>query len=440
MNTIVLNPGPDFGTIQPAGYCGDSLECRSLAQLNLLNLGPRLGLAYQLNNKTVIRSGAGLFYGGQGALGASARQVNNWPYSRSAQLQSAGSKPALILSQGFPAGLLNSITTPPAASTWTAWAKDFPQPTIYQWNFTVQRELKGGMSLTAAYVGSSSNYLAGSYNWNAAPPGPPATVAARRPLPQYGAITYQTPYAHSSYNGMNVQLERRFSHGLGLSAAYTWAHSIDNVQEQFGGPGGDIQQTSDFGASRSSSGFDTRQRFVISGVYELPFGKGRALMNRNGFLDLVFGGWQMTSIGSFQTGSPFSITVAQALQRLGADNLVDWRADLVGDPSVPNPNQNLWLNPKAFALPRNAAGVWHYGNSGRNIIIGDGIGNLDCGLMKTFSIRERFRLQFRWEMFNATNSPQYANPVIGVDNPDLGKSQSTINSPRQMQFALRLSF
>jgi len=147
----------------------------------------------------------------------------------------------------------------------------------------------------------------------------------------------------------------------------------------------------------------------------------------------------MTSIASWQAGMPFSVTVAQALQRLGATP-PEWRADLVGDPFIPNPTQDHWFNPKAFALPQGPAGVWRFGNSGRNILRGDGIGTLDAGLMKTFSLRERFRLQFRWEMFNATNSPQYANPVAGVDNPDAGKSQSMINTPRQMQFALRLSF
>ena len=143
---------------------------------------------------------------------------------------------------------------------------------------------------------------------------------------------------------------------------------------------------------------------------------------------------------SFQSDSPCSVTVGQALQRLGASNLTDWRADLVGNPAIPNPNQNLWFNPAAFALPQGPVGVWHYGNSGRNILRADGIGNLDSGLMKTFDLTERMHLQFRWEVFNLSNSPQYANPVVGLDNPDVGKVRSIENTPRQMQFALRLAF
>ena len=215
---------------------------------------------------------------------------------------------------------------------------------------------------------------------------------------------------------------------------------MDNIAELFGGPAGDIQQTTNFNLSRASSGFDVRQRIVVSGVYELPVGKGKALLNRGRVLNAVFGGWQLTSIASFQGGLPFSVTVANALQRLGASNLTDWRSDLVGDPGVSNPNQNRWFNPAAFALPQGPVGVWHYGNSGRNILRADGIGNLDSGLMKTFDIKERIHVQFRWEVFNLSNSPQYADPINGVDNPDLGKSQSIVNSPRQMQFALRLAF
>ena len=439
MNTLVLNPGPDFNTLQKAGYCGSSLSCRSLEQLNWLNFAPRLGVAYQLDHKTVVRAGAGTFYGGQGALGASARQVNNFPYNVSVTLTGTNTTPALQLSTGFPAGLMQSVGAPPANSTWDVWSKYFPEPAIYQWNFTVERELARGLALTAAYVGSSSSYLAGSYNWNGAPQGPAATIASRRPIPLWNTVTLETPYGHSSYNGLNVQLEKRYASGLTLNAAYTWSHSIDNIAEQFGGGAqGDLQQTNDFNASRASSGFNVPQRFVTSTAYELPFGKGKALMNRKGVLNAMFGGWQVTGILSFQGGLPFSVTVSGAPQTLGASNLTDWRANLVGDWRIPNPNQNLWFNPAAFATPQ-VGGVYTLGNSGRNILRTDGINNLDAGLMKMFDIKERIHMQFRWEVFNVTNSPQYSAPNVTVGTT-LGTITSTANSPRQMQLSLRLAF
>jgi hypothetical protein len=439
MDRLILDPGPNFGSILTAGSCGGSLSCRSMADLNLLNFGPRLGGAFQIDSRTVLRAGAGTFYGGESALGANGREINNFPYVRSATVSAAGSTPALILANGFPS-LLATVGAPPANSNWDVWSKYYPEPTVYQWNLALQRELTRGLSLTVAYVGSSSSYLAGSYNWNASAPGPPATANARRPIPQYNTITYQTPYGHSHYHGVSVQVERRYASGLQFSGAYTWSHSIDNIQETFGGGGGDIQQITNFNLSRSNSAFDVRQRLVLSGAYELPVGKGKALLNRGGLLNAVLGGWQLTSILSFQQGLPFSVTVPNALQRLGGNNLSDWRADLVGDPTIGNPNQNLWFNPAAFALPQAADGSWHYGNSGRNILRSDGIGNLDSGLMKTFDIRERFHVQFRWEVFNLTNSPQYASPNVTTGSPDMGKITSTVNTPRQMQFALRIAF
>jgi hypothetical protein len=152
----------------------------------------------------------------------------------------------------------------------------------------------------------------------------------------------------------------------------------------------------------------------------------------------MFGGWQVTHILTFQGGLPFSVTVTGAAQLLGGNNLADWRANLVGNWQIPDPNQNLWFNPKAFAIPE-VGGVYTYGNSGRNILRTDGIGNLDAGLMKIFAIRERFRLQFRWEVFNVSNSPQYSSPNVTVGTT-LGTITSTANSPRQMQFSLRLAF
>jgi hypothetical protein len=438
MNTLVLVPGPDFGSIQTAGYCGTSLSCRGLTQLNWLNFAPRVGAAYQLDRRTVLRAAAGIFYGGQGALGANGREVNNFPFTRSVTITGTSAVPALVLSTGFPAGQFNSVGASPPNSNWDVWDKYFPEPKIYQWNVTVERELARGLSLTAAFVGSSSTYLSGSYNWNGAPPGPSATIVSRRPIPQWNTITLQTPYGHSTYSGLNVQVEKRYAAGVIFHAAYTWSHSIDNIAELFGGAAGDLQQTTNFNASRASSGFDVRQRFVTSAVWELPFGQGTPLLNRGRLLDTILGGWQLTNILTFQGGLPFSVTVAGAAQLLGGNNLNEWRANLVGDWRVPHPNQNLWFNPAAFAIPQ-TGGVYTYGNSGRNILRSDGIGNIDAGLMKLFSVRERVRAQFRWEVFNLSNSPQYSLPAVNV-GANLGTVTSIANSPRQMQFALRLAF
>ncbi|MBI4909376.1 MAG: TonB-dependent receptor [Acidobacteria bacterium] len=440
MNALVTDPGAAFNTIRTAGYCGDSWSCRGLVSTDTNNWAPRIGLAYQLSSKAVLRAGAGVFYGGQGALGASARGVNNFPYNRNATLQSSGTTPAIVLSSGLPANLLGNTTVPPANAGWTNFEQNLPAPQIHQWNAALQRELFRNFTLTLAYVGSGSQFLMNSYNWNGSQPGPVATERNRRKIAQWNNITLNAPYAHSTYHGMDVKLERRFAKGFSLSASYTWSHSLDNTDEQFGSGGGAVQDFANWALSKGSSGFDSRHRFITSTVYELPFGKGRRYINRGGVVDALLGGWQLSNMVAIQRGQAFSITLANARTRLGATLLGDWWPDRIADPSISNPTRDRWLNPAAFILPRTASGDFRFGNAGRAIITGDGPFNWDSGMMKTFRITERIRTQVRWEVFNITNTPVYDIPQRSFDSPDFGKVTATINTPRQMQFAIRLSF
>ena len=188
----------------------------------------------------VIRSGAGIFYAGQGSLGANARMISNFPFYRSVTAQSTPARPALRLQDGVPANFLGDGKTPPAGLNWSVWQDRFPLPTVYQWNVAVQQELLPGWSLTTAYVGSSSNYIMGNYNWNGSPIGAPATEQQRRRIPQWNTVDLVSPYGQGNYNGLDAQLDKRFAKGYSLTAAYTWSHSIDNIPEQFGPGGGGL--------------------------------------------------------------------------------------------------------------------------------------------------------------------------------------------------------
>ena len=435
MNQIDVTPGPNFGALLVAGACGSSYYCRSLTHPDLNNWAPRVGLAWQVAPGTVVRGGFGMFYGGQGALGANGRPVNNFPFNRSATLQSSGTKPAVQLSAGVPAGLLDNTTVPPANSNWFDFDSNFPEPLIYQWNFAVQRELRRNLVATAAYVGSSSTKLMDGMNVNGSLPGPPATEKNRRPLPQWNTITLYTPYGHSSYHGLDLQLERRFAAGFAMSMAYTWSHSLDNVSEQFGDTTGNgLQDLHNWNASRGNSTFDTRQRLVGNLIYELPFHTGSRLAN------LAIAGWQFSTVVSTQTGRPFTVTVANSRTLLGGTAVTDWRPDLIGPGLAADPSPDHWLNPASFVLPLNADGSYRFGNAGRDILFGNRMFNFDAGLMKQFTLTERIRLQFRWETFNVTNTPQYGVPNKTVGAPDFGVIRTTDSTPRQMQFALRLTF
>ncbi len=141
MNKLDLSPGSNFNTIVTAGYCGDSWSCRALVNTDTNNWGPRLGLAYQLTPRTVLRAGSGVFYGGQGSLGADGRMINNWPFNRNATVQSTPTRPAIFLKDGLPDGFLGGAAAPPSNVNWVVWEQNFPSPVVYQWNFAVQREL-----------------------------------------------------------------------------------------------------------------------------------------------------------------------------------------------------------------------------------------------------------------------------------------------------------
>jgi hypothetical protein len=429
MSQLEITPGPDFGKILQAGYCGNSYLCRSFSKLNTNDWAPRVGLAYQLNSRTVIRSGFGIFYGGEGALGANGRPIVNFPYSRNVTKVSSATAPALQLSAGFPSDFLGSTTVPPPNLNWQVWEHSFPIPTTYQWNLAVQREIARNLSFTVAYVGSGSAYISSSYNWNGAPPGPPATEPQRRRIQQWNTISLTTPYGHATYHGLDAQLEHRYISGFSLSASYTWSHSIDNIAERFGAGGGGLQDFNNFSQARGNSNFDVRHRFSAGVIYELPFGAGRK-----------YGGWQLSGLLAMQTGHYFSLSVANARPRLGDTAIGTWWPDRIANGRLDHRTADHWFDTSAFVLPRDASGAWHLGNAGRDILNGDGPFNLDLGLMKSFALRESVHLQFRAEAFNLTNTPTLGDPNTNIESPDFGKVRSTISPPRQVQFAVRLSF
>ena len=441
MNRLELAPGPGFNTITRAGYCGGNWSCRALVNTDTNNWAPRVGLSYQLKSRVVLRAGFGIFYGGQGSLGADTRGINNFPYNRSVTVQSTANRAALQLASGFPAGFLGSPDAPPPNNlNWTTWQEDFPTPQVAQWNLAVQYELRRNLSLTVAYVGSGSSFIQDAYNRNGSEPGPLATEVQRRLIPQWNSINFRTPYGHATYHGMDVQLEKRYTSGFSWSLAYTWSHSLDNIPEQFGSGGGGLQSFRDFRSARGNSNFDQRHRIVNAAIWELPLGRGRPWLNRGGVLDHLFGGWQISGMIATQTGHYFSVSVPNPRPLLGATGLGTWWPDRIVNPVLANRTADRWFDTDAFVLPREANGTYRFGNAGRGILNGDGLFNLDAGLMKNFTLTERFALQFRWETFNVTNTPTLSDPNASLGNPDFGKSRGTVSVPRQMQLALRLSF
>ena len=449
MNTVVFQAGPDFGRVIRAGELGDSHADRSLISFDKNNFAPRIGVAWQPRPHWTIRAGAGTFYGGPGGLGADARMSNNFPFVASVTGNGTNAAPIILLKDGIPAGFVGDLSTPvthvddvPNNAVMRTWAREYPLPMVHQWNFSVQRQLSQTLALTTAYVGSSTSNQPLAYNINAPGPGPSNTERQRRVFfPSLTELTYRTPAAHASYHGFETTLTKRLSQNFQFTSAYTWAHGISQTTEIFvEGDNGAPQNASCFSCERGSTSNDVRQRLVSSYMLNLPFGRGQRFLDRGGAVNAILGGWQMTGIVSMQTGQYYNVTLANGPAELGTNGVGVWRPNVVGEHELDNPTPDLWFNPAAFAKPLDSAGNPTYGNLGRNSMQEPGIFNWDVGLMKTFQMSERFRLQFRWEVFNVTNHPSYGTPNRDISSPDAGKITSTLGLPRQQQFGLRLNF
>jgi hypothetical protein len=421
------------GTLVPVGtapYSGNSTT-----DGRYTNFGPRAGLAYNLTPETVIRAGFGVFY-------AFAMQTSNLspaknpPFSGSLQASNnaadfAGASP---ISVGFPAA--RPALFPIAGLAWVYYPRDFKTNGNYEWNINVQRELGRNNVLTVAYVGMKGTHVMVTDNINEAIPGAGA-VAARRPYPNLGDGTAIGPWADSHYHSLQTTFERRFSSGFSMLAAWTWAHSIDNSS----GTGSETVQTPyNLSLNRGNSSFDLRHNVVLSWTYELPVGKGKALLgNASGPLQWIAGGWQINSIDSFQTGTPFTMTMASSL--LNAGSGVQW-PNRIGAGKVDNPTIQRWFDPTAFVSPGN----FTYGNAGRNALYGPSTKQLDVSLFKSFafSADQKRRVQFRAEAFNFLNTPQFNNPNAQIGNLSVGQITSAGQPPlfqrtsREIQVALKL--
>ncbi len=438
MTTLDISNFPSVQVVR-AGERGGSWSDRALVQTDTNNWAPRVGFAFQPASLWTVQAAGGVFYGTPKAQAANLRLTNNWPHYRDVTVLSTATRSAGQLADGVDAGLLGSTTEMPGNLNWNVWADDFRLPTIYQWNTSVQRQLGSSMVATVAYVGSSSYHLPRWYDINGADPGDPRTERQRRPIPQMGAITYRETTGLANYHGLDTTLEKRLSHGVQFSLAYTWSHSIDDVTEQFGGEGPVIQDRHNLRLDKGNSGFDRRHRLAGSYIIESPFGAGRRWLQESGLLSAVLGGWQLTGIVSLQSGAHFDVSIPNPRGRLGV-TASNWRPDLVGDPRVSNPGPDGWLNPAAFAVPQNPDGTYRFGNLGRNSLAGPGYFNLDVGVLRDFRIGATRRLQVRWEVFNATNHPSYGLPNAILGDPDFGTIRSTVSTPRQMQFGFKFLF
>jgi hypothetical protein len=447
---------------------GGSLFNRALVHPNYTNFGPRLGVAYSVAPKTVIRAGYAISYDFFERVGSAAEGIN--------------APQALfgVISQSFPAGgpipstFLNSqcglaspapnqcnvfttnIASPaafnPANSNVVYTPPNSPWPMVQSWFFSVQRELPWHTVLEVAYTGNHSTNLPIIADYNEANPNAATGTVAlqqRLPIPSFGPITWLDPAGNNHYDAMSVRLEHRMGSGLYWLNSFTWGHGIgDSEQALEYGPGqsqANPQNIHDLAAEAGPSSFDEKFMNVSSLVYQLPYGRGRKWgSSANPVVDAFLGGWEMNTILSSYDGMPLNVVYTPA----AANQVSALSNDYRGEPFLrPNVSGSAVSQTKGQMVNTYFAGYTFstppqndpFGNLGRNAFRAPGQEQWDFATNKTFTIRESVHLQFRSEFFNLLNHTNFAAPTLATTSSAFGTIRSTFPS-RQIQFGLKLLF
>lgn len=434
------------------------------------NWAPRVGFAWDTrsNSRFVLRGGWGIFY--------------DQPFSTYWRVIGRSSPPfslpVTFANASFPNHIanVNLSGAPPAAASLSIRNIEYTGTTYaMQYNFNLQSELRPGTGITLGYIGSQSKKLIVSGNRNVngfqiLPDGSKRYVNTTRRNPAWGNITTASTSGGGNYDAFVASVQQRFRNGLRVQGSYTFGKTISQSDTVFGtdfvgDAAGGLMDANDPGRDRGLASYGIKHNLTIHYNYELPFRAG-------GVAGKLITGWQLSGIISRQSGIPFSAGTATTATTPGDGVLVGqapaYRPDLLpGASNNPTSGQSagcgisgtagsvtagtkvgtpdLYFDPCAFAAPN--AGF--YGNLGRHTLTGPGLVNFDFSLLKDIPLSERINLQFRAEMFNIMNHPNFNYPVVNVfsavggnlrPTANRGRLESTNTAPRQVQFALKLVF
>ncbi|MDQ3254419.1 MAG: hypothetical protein M3R15_11015, partial [Acidobacteriota bacterium] len=404
---------------------------RGLSETHKNVFEPRLGLAYAFNNKTVVRTGFGIFHQ-RVPLNGSTLYGGNAPLQFLVGVEN-GSVEA-------PAGVISSFDDSIRFPfNLTMQDPEFKHPTAYNWSLTVQRQLPGAITVELGYVGKRSLFLTRERNINqlqlgqaftrnaaGAPTGTVRFANALRPYLGHGPIRLSENAGNSHYHSGQLSVNRRFANGISFDVAYTFSKSIDNasVFREL------LPNAYDDRNFRGPSNFDRPHVFVVNGNLELPFGTGRRLLN-DGVLSTVFGGFQVTAITFVRSGTPFSLSLPANVDLLGVGGGSSAQSLSARGPLrqiAPRFGGTFVDDPSLITVP--APGT--EGNLGRNRFRNPRFQNHDIALFRNFRITESSRIQFRAELFNWINHPVLNGPVA---NPVANGLTTNLTSTGYGQFA-----
>jgi hypothetical protein len=424
------------------------------------DIGPRTGFAYQIQAKTVIRGGYGIFYGGEENRGGFLPLDENPPFNQDMvytgpTFTTGGLAPTSPyvnrLSAGFPTNIYDLVI--PQSLSIHGEASDLLNPMVQKWNLAVQRELPFNNALEISYLGNHQSHLWTVWDPNAAPNSPNVLISSTtlnnlRPNAALGsAANYLDSFAFGNYDALGVKVEKRYSKGLQYTVTYTWGHTLASTSPWVIALGGQASpDPRNMSLVYSNASWDIRHNFVASANYELPIGKGRTVGNNwNPVVQRILGNWQVNGILTLHTGTPFTLASLAGVGYLGyqRDGSYIYPSVLPGkDPNAAPPGGRT---PAQWFDTSNIVPTAPYteGNIGNTTNYGPGAKNLDFSLFKDIPFTERYKLTIRAEVFNIFNTPQFSVQTIGLTQGqgNFGQISNTVaQSERRMQIGMRFSF
>ena len=422
------NFDPSTGTLVNAK--DGSLADRGLVEPDKNNFAPRVGIVYQVSDSMVVRGGYGIFYNLFDRIGSEdqiALNPGNGLISLSPPTATVASGPHFLLRNGFPAGYLDPSRIDISRAVIRGADRDSPKATMHQFGVGAQKIFANVWVVSLDLVVTEGRNLANLINLNQPTAG---TLDANgpRPYPGVGAtIQWREQKASSSYKGMDLAFQRRFSKGFSFGLAYTLSECRDNSAEHLttGGSPSRSQNSRDLDAWEGPCGYDNRHRFGGNFVYELPFAKGSSGATR-----ALLGDWLVSGIYAVRSGRPFTVTQT-------SNNVGQYHTGLPNRTGSGEGPQTVdkWFDTSAFtAVPSGT-----FGNAGRNILRGPGWQSLDLSLQKRLNAG-RASLTLRWDVFNVFNTVNLGIPNADITSSAVGTISQLSGDPRLMQFSARVQF
>jgi Carboxypeptidase regulatory-like domain/TonB dependent receptor len=417
------------------------VSSRAPASLNL-QFGPRVGFAYMLDSSTVVHAGFGIVFDTlNGISQLLSNTVGEWPAKGSvSQTYNVLGTPLVNVAAAQAAVGTPLTTGGPFNDSNYYYSPKFRPPYSEQYNLLVEHSFSKKTLLSAGYVGSVSrhiDYNSGGANSAVTPgPGTAAQVNARRPFPYMTNFHYDSATGTGNYNSLQAKLEQKLTNGLQALVSYTWSKSLDTGSGLFNAeeaPGTSVENYYDPASNYGPSGYDVPHFLSISALYELPFGKGKPFMN-SGPLAYVLGNWQVNTLSQFRSGQNYSLAINGDIANVGTGG--NERPNLVGNPFLSHPTYKAAFNTAAFAAPAS----YTFGNIRKGTMRAQSFKNADMSLFKNFPFAEHGNVEFRAEAFNIFNIINPGIPQSNMSSTSFGVVSSISGLPRQLQFALKISY